>query len=74
MLGNVACWAFAIVLMFNGLEGLTNDYTRMLFAMGFIFLGTICKAVEVYRETHTYELDVTEDENGRLVINSQKRG
>ena len=46
-------------------------YIKTLLAMGFIFLGILSKAVDVYRDTHTIELDVEEDENGKLVLNKK---
>lgn len=52
MLGCVACWAFAISLIFNWFT-INGDYlTSMLFAIAFIFVGTISRAVSVYRDTH----------------------
>lgn len=52
MLGCVTCWAFAISLMFK-LHTINGDYlTSVLFALAFIFLGTISKAVSVYRDIH----------------------
>lgn len=71
MLGNVICWAIALGMLFPKLGEFTDDYKRMLFAMGFMLIGTVCKAVDVYKETHTIEVDVTEDENGRLVLNKK---
>ena len=71
MLGSVVCWAIALGMLFNRIEGFTTDYTRMLYAMGFIFLGILSRAVSVYRETHIIEVDVTEDENGKLVLNKK---
>lgn len=71
MLGCVVCWGIALGMLFPKLGGFTDDYTRMLYAMGFIFLAILCRAVEVYRETHTIEVDVTEDENGRLILNKK---
>lgn len=68
MLGNVVCWAIALGMLFPKFHGFTSDYKQMLFAMGFILIGTVCKWVDVYRETHTIEVDVTEDENGKLVL------
>lgn len=52
MLGCVACWAFAISLIFEWFT-VNGDYlTSMLFAIAFIFVGTISRAVSVYRDTH----------------------
>ena len=71
MLGSVVCWAIGLGMLFNRVEGFTDDYTRMLYAMGFIFLGILSRAVSVYRETHIIEVDITEDENGKLVLNKK---
>ena len=68
MLGNVVCWGIAIGLMFSRTEGITNDYRKILIAMGFIFLGILSKAVDVYRDTHKLELDVDTDENGNIIV------
>jgi hypothetical protein len=71
MLGNVVCWAIALGMLFPKFEGFTEDYKRMVFAMCFMLIGILCKAVDVYRDTHTIEVDVREDENGRLVIDKK---
>ena len=57
MLDNAICWGIALALMFDGLQGVTDDYTKLLFAMGFILLGIISRAVSVYQDTHTIEID-----------------
>lgn len=72
MLGNVVCWGIALSFMFSKSEGITSDRFKILFAMGFIFLGILSKAVDVYRYTHTFDLDVEEDENGKLVVSKKK--
>lgn len=52
MLGCIACWAFAISLIFKTFT-INGDYlTSMIFAVVFIFVGTISRAVSVYRDTH----------------------
>ena len=71
MLANVVCWGLALGLMFSEKGGLSGDDDKLLFAMGFILLGTISKAVEVYRVTHTVELNVEEDENGKLILSKK---
>ena len=53
MLGNVACWAIALGIMLSKTTGPNDLYIRTLLAMGFIFLGILSKAVDVYRETHS---------------------
>lgn len=52
MLGNIACWAIAIGIMLSDNTGAEDLYTKTLLAMGFIFLGILSKAVDVYRMTH----------------------
>ena len=71
MLANVVCWGIAMGLLFCEKGGLSGNNEKMLFAMGFILLGTISKAVDVYRETHTVELNVEEDENGKIVLSKK---
>lgn len=72
MIGNAMCWGLALGMLFSKSEGVTSDITKILLAMGFIFLGILSKAVSVYRDTHTIEIDVEEDENGKLVLNKKK--
>lgn len=55
MLGNLICWMFAISLIFTRTTGREDFYIKLMFAMGFIFLGILCKAVDVYRDTHMIE-------------------
>lgn len=55
MLGEYICWLLAIGLMFSRSEGVTSDVTKMLTALGFIFVGAIYRLAEVYKETHIYE-------------------
>lgn len=57
MLGNCICWAIALGLMFSRSAGFTDDLTKILLAMGFIFLAILSKAVAVYEVTHTVEDD-----------------
>lgn len=57
MLGNLACWAIAIGIMLSKSINVEDLYTKTLLAMGFIFLGILSKAVDVYRETHVIEID-----------------
>lgn len=71
----VICMIISIGLMFyrDGGIHMTDDYTKILLGIGFIFLATVNRAIDVYKETHTYELDVTEDENGNLVVSKSKK-
>ena len=57
MLGNIICWAIAIGIMLSKSINVHDLYVRTLLAMGFIFLGILSKAVDVYRETHAIEID-----------------
>jgi hypothetical protein len=57
MLGNIACWGIALGIMLSKTMSAEDLYIRTLLAMGFILLGILSKAVDVYRETHTIELD-----------------
>lgn len=53
MIANITCWIIALGLIFSKSIGNDELYIKLLFAMGFIFLGTISKAVDYYREIHT---------------------
>lgn len=53
MLGNVTCWAVAIGLMFSRSQGFTDDYTKILLAMGFILLANLCKFIDVYHDVNS---------------------
>ena len=52
MLGNVICWAFALGTIFSKSNSTEDIYAKMVLAMGFIFLGILSKAVDVYRDIH----------------------
>lgn len=71
MIGNLACWVIALGMMLSKSVSREDLYIKTLLAMGFIFLGVLSKAVDVYKDTHTIELDVEEDENGKLVLNKK---
>lgn len=68
MIGNAICWGLALGMLFSRSEGITSDNYKILFAMGFMLIGLISRAVSVYHDTHTVEVDVEEDENGNLVL------
>lgn len=53
MLGNITCWCIALGIIFSKSIGVGDLYIKMLLAMGFIFLGILSKAVDVYHETHS---------------------
>lgn len=71
MLGNLICWVIALGMMLSDSMNQEDLYIKTLMAMGFIFLGILSKAVDVYKDTHTFELDVEEDENGKLVVSKK---
>lgn len=68
MIGNAICWGLALGMLFSRSEGITSDNYKILFAMGFMLIGLISRAVSVYHDVHTVEVDVEEDENGNLVL------
>ena len=51
MLGNFVCWIFALCLAFTKTSAIEVWHTHLLMAMGFILLGILSKAVDVYHET-----------------------
>lgn len=53
MLGNITCWCIALGIMLSESTSPSDLYTKTLLAMGFIFLGILSKAVDVYRDTHS---------------------
>ena len=71
MLGNVTCWAIAIGLMFSRSHGFTDDYKKILLAMGFILLANLCKFVDVYHDVNNcYECKC--DKNGAASDSTRK--
>lgn len=52
MLANLVCWIIALGMMLSDSTNQEDLYIKTLLAMGFIFLGTISKAIDVYRDTH----------------------
>ena len=54
-MGEYICWLLANGLMFSRSEGVTGDVTKMLTALGFIFVGAIYRCAEIYKETHIHE-------------------
>lgn len=52
MLANMSCWIIAIGIMISGNTSQEDLYIKTLLAMGFIFLGTLSKAVDVYKEVY----------------------
>lgn len=54
-MGELLCWIFAIGLMFSKSEGVTSDTTKMLTALGFIFVSAIYRWIYTYREVYIHE-------------------
>lgn len=52
MLSNIMCWVIAIALIFSESLNREDMYVKMLLAIGFIFVGTVSKAVDTYRVIH----------------------
>ena len=55
MLGNLICWIIAIALLAAKTNGIDEWHTRVIFAMGFILLGILSKAVDAYQSVHRKE-------------------
>lgn len=72
MLETVAYWGIALGFLFSKSEGITSDFSKILFSMGFILLGILNKAIHVYQKTHTVDIVVDTDENGNLVLNKKE--
>ena len=60
MLANLTCWVIALGIMLSDSVNREDLYIRTLLAMGFIFLGTLSKAVDVYRDTHKNNVSASE--------------
>ena len=74
MLENAICWAIALVFLVSRSGGLvTLDYTKIIFALCFIFAGAVFKAIHTYKVTHTIDIDVDTDENGNIVMSKTKQ-
>lgn len=52
MLSNLICWVIALGMMLSDSMNREDLYIKTLLALGFIFLGTLSKAVDVYRDVH----------------------
>ena len=48
MLGNFACWIIALALILSKSQASTDLYIKLAFALGFIFVGAISKAIDYY--------------------------
>lgn len=64
MIGNLICWIFAFGLVLSESVDRTDMFIKLAFAMGFIFLGSFCKLVDVYREVNKKE-STNNDPNDR---------
>lgn len=53
MLANIMCWVIAFALLFSESIDRNDMFTKLLFAMGFILVGAVCKLVDVYRDVNT---------------------
>ena len=53
MLGNIFCWVIAIALLVTKVNGVDEWHIRVIFAMAFILLGILSKAVDAYQAVHT---------------------
>ena len=61
MLANITCWAIAIALIVSKTNPAFDLSTKLLFAMGFIFLGILSKAVDVYNVAHNAKIVETKN-------------
>ena len=52
MLSNLICWVIALGMMLSDSVSREDLYIKTLLALRFIFLGTLSKAVDVYRDVH----------------------
>jgi hypothetical protein len=66
MIGNILCWVIAISLILANNAVLDNMYERLLFAMGFIFLGILSKAVDYHHGVH----NTSKEKNNKNSSNS----
>lgn len=55
MVANMICWVIALGLILSKSINTSILFTKLGFAMGFIFLGILSKAVDVYHVTHKKE-------------------
>ena len=62
MIGNLICWVIAIALLVTKVNGVDEWHIRVIFAMAFILLGILSKAVDAYQAVHTKD-EHSETEN-----------
>jgi hypothetical protein len=67
MIGNILCWVIALALILSDTVVAAQLYTKVLLALGFIFVGVLSKAVDVYHDVHRRYIDaqtgITKNEN-----------
>jgi hypothetical protein len=51
------CWIIAFGLLFSESIDRNDMFMKLLFAMGFILVGAVCKLVDAYREVHKPDTD-----------------
>ena len=68
MIGNLTCWVIALGMMLSDSVSREDLYIKTVLAIGFIFLGILSKAVDVYRETHLVEFELDTNESGELEV------
>lgn len=65
MLADAICWGFAIALIFTQPDRYFTDIpdttTRLLLALGFIFVGTISRGISIYRDVHSKKNDTSKN-------------
>jgi hypothetical protein len=52
MLANITCWVIALGLVFSESPDRRDLYIKCALAIGFIFVGSISKFADYYREIH----------------------
>ena len=70
MLANITCWVIALGLILSKTSSESEMYTKLLFAMGFIFLGILSKAVDYYREIRSGAVSKKKNEKKEDVVNN----
>lgn len=52
MLGNLFCWLMVVGLFLSGFSDQNDMYMKLVFILGFILVGAVCKLVDAYREVN----------------------
>ena len=71
MIANMICWVIALGLILSKSINASVLFIKLGFAMGFILLGILSKAVDVYHETHKKENKQDEKENPLSIYNNE---